>query len=120
MRKWEEEWKLRETKYNDASKEFTRLEDYVRKTEARNVELEKIVRTLQHKTNLLESESCLNDGVGRVASDGYSRPVHNSHAGTGRTHDTNNIGDMVRSSNSGTDQLIAGVREQVTQFIMKE
>ena len=76
------------------------------------------MHTLQRTINLLESESCLNDGVGHVASDGYSRPVHNSHASTRRIHGINNIGDMVNSSNSGTDQLIAGVRERVTQFIM--
>ena len=41
LRKWEEELKLREAKSNDMTKDFSRLEDYVRKTEARNVELEK-------------------------------------------------------------------------------
>ena len=52
LRKWEEELKLRETKCNDATKEFTRLEDYVRKTEARNVELEKTIM-VPYNVNLI-------------------------------------------------------------------
>ena len=56
--------KLREAK-NDLSKEFIRLEECICKTEARNVELEKTVRTMQRKINLLEYENSRGESVVR-------------------------------------------------------
>ena len=119
LRKWEEELKLREAKTNDITKEFSRLEEYVRKTEARNVELEKTVRTLQRKINLLEHDT------GR--EDTQSGDANTSNAtGSGHSHEYRQLNstkvsynhDHAGSSSLQSDQLIIGVREQVTQFIM--
>ena len=91
IRKWEEELKLREAKSNDVSKEFTRLEDYIRKTEARNIELEKTVRTMQRKINLLEYENSHGESGVReprevnptgTPSDSYTYTSHQSYART--------------------------------------
>ena len=120
LRKWEEELKLRETRCNELNKDFSRLEDYVGRTEARNVELEKTVRTLEHKIYFLESEPSVqrrgtvipvSNNVGSVSSstnklcDNPSRSV---------------IDDSKKSQDypGSTDQLIIGGRDQVTHYIM--
>ena len=54
LRKWEDELKLREAKLSGSDVDYKRMEDYVQKTEARNLELETIVRTLQRRISLLE------------------------------------------------------------------
>ena len=119
--KWEEELKLREAKSNDVSKEFTRLEEYIRKTEARNIELEKTVLTMQRKINLLEYENSHGESVVReptevnptgTPSDSHTYTNHQSYA---RTLPPNN---QTSPNSLSSDQLIIGVREQVTQFIM--
>ena len=119
LRKREEELKLRETRCNELNKDFSRLEDYVRRTEARNVELEKTVLTLERKIYVLEPEPsaqrrCIaipvSNDVGSVSStnkscDNPSRSV---------------IDDSMKSQDypGSTDQLIIGVRDQVTHYIM--
>ena len=56
LKKWEEDLKLREAKVTNSNVDSRRMEEYVYKTEARNVELEATVRTLQRKICLLENE----------------------------------------------------------------
>ena len=103
------------------SKEFTRLEEYIRNTEARNIELEKTVRTMQMKINLLEYENSHGESVVRepkevnptgTPSDSHTYTNHQSYA---RTLPPNN---QTSPNSLRSDQLIIGVREQVTQLIM--
>ena len=54
IRKWEVELKLREAKCTESYQGVSRLEDYVRKVEVRNVKLEGTVRTLKRKVDILE------------------------------------------------------------------
>ena len=120
LRKWEEELKLREAKSNDMTKDFSRLEDYVRKTEARNVELEKTVRTLQRKINLLEHEQSRGDS--RVGEINATETVNVDRAYTLPRNEAMRTSTCCQSSSSvlESDRLISGVREQVTQFILSK
>ena len=119
LRKWEEELKLRETRCNELNKGFSRLEDYVLRIEARNVELEKIVRTLERKIYVLESEPS-------AQRRGTAIPVSNdvgSVSSTNKSCDNPSrsvIDDSKKSQDypGSTDQLIIGVRDQVTHYIM--
>ena len=54
LKKREEELKLRETVLNDKEVDRRKLEDYLQRTEARNVEQEATIRTLYRKISLLE------------------------------------------------------------------
>ena len=56
LKKWEEDLKHREAKVTNSNVDSRRMEEFVSKTEVRNVELEAIVRTLQWKICLLENE----------------------------------------------------------------
>ena len=53
LKKWEEELKLREIQLNEKENDRRRLEDYLRKTEARNSELEATIRTLYRKMDVM-------------------------------------------------------------------
>ena len=122
LRKWEEELKLRESKCNDISKEFSHLEDYVRKTEARNVELEKTIRTLERKIHVLEcgsSSGRQNDEFASRRDESGDR--NSSGVCSDATRRTGACVTKVAHScpGTGTDKLIVGVRDQVTQFIIK-
>ena len=52
LKKWEEELKVREVKTDELENDRRRLEDYLCKTEARNVELEATVRRLQRRISI--------------------------------------------------------------------
>ena len=56
LKKWEEDLKLQDAKSSSKNDDSRQLEDYLQKTEARNVELEATVRTLQRKICLLEKK----------------------------------------------------------------
>ena len=119
LRKWEEELKLRETRCNERNKDFSQLEDYVRRTEARNVELEKTVGTLERKIYVLESEpSAQRIGIAIPVSNdvGSVSSTNKSHVNPFRSV----IDDSMKSQDypGSTDQLIIGVRDQVTHYIM--
>ena len=92
LKKWVNELKLREAKINENSSEIRRLQDYIQKVEARNHELETTIKTLYREINLLETEH------------------HNSPASTHINRPT--------TLSSNTDQLIIGVHDQVTRFLM--
>ena len=55
LKKWEEGLKVREAKLNNNSVDARRMEEYLSMTEARNVEHEDTVRTLQRKIFPLEN-----------------------------------------------------------------
>ena len=90
LKKWENVLKLRASKIDDSANETRRLQDYIQKLEARNHELETTIKTLQCKINLLETEQVIPEGCPK----------------------------MPMTVISDTDQLILGVREQVTKYVM--
>ena len=92
LKKWENELKLGEAKINENSSEIRRLQDYIQKVEARNYELETTIKTLYRKINLLETE--------------HHNPPSSTHINRPTTLSSN------------TDQLIIGVHNQVTRFLM--
>ncbi|MES9884384.1 MAG: hypothetical protein ABW185_26350 [Sedimenticola sp.] len=100
LKKWEEELKIREARNADTLNESKRLEEYLIRTEARNTELEKSVRTLQRKISLLESSE---------------RPSANQAPSQTNSKDQQYVtNDLVE------DELINGVRKQVTQFVLRK
>ena len=92
LKKWENELKLREAMIEDKTSETRRLQDYIQKLEARNCELETAVKTLRRKINLLETEG---------------------------SHSEENI-KLTTIQKSETDQLIFGVRERMTKFVLNK
>ena len=102
---------LREAMCNELNKAFSRLEDYVCRTEARNFELEKTTRTLKRKIYVLESEPSA-QCRGTVTRDSND---------VGRFSSTNNlcdnpsqcgvIDDSKKSQDypGSTDQLVIGL-----------
>ena len=91
LKKWENELKLREAKIEDKTSETRRQQD-IQKLEARNCELEITVKTLRRKINLLETEG--------------------SHS-----EESTKLTTIQKRE---TDQLILGVREQVTKFVLNK
>ena len=53
LNKWEEDLRVREAKASDLENDTRRLEDYINRTEARNLEPEKTVQTLHRRINLM-------------------------------------------------------------------
>ena len=47
LKKWEEDLKMQDAKAGSKNNDSRKLEDYLQRTEARNVELEATIRTLQ-------------------------------------------------------------------------
>ena len=92
LKKWENELKLKEAKITENASETRRLQDYIQKVEARNHELETTIKTLNRKINLLETDNHF--------------PKASAHT------------DSPTAVASNTDQLILGVRDQVTRFVM--
>ena len=92
LKKWENELKLREAKIEDKTSESRELQDYIQRLEARNCELETTVKTLRRIINLLETEG--------------------SHS-----EESTKLTTIQKSE---TDQLILGVREQVTKFVLNK
>lgn len=99
LKKWEEDLKIREQKNAETLKDHSRLEDYVNKTEARNHELEQTIRTLQRKIVVLESKPNTNESI--------QDKVYQTNIPT-------------TAGVTPSDELILGVREQVTRFILKK
>ncbi|MES9884979.1 MAG: hypothetical protein ABW185_29400 [Sedimenticola sp.] len=99
LKKWEDELKYREAKSLDLVNQCKRLEDYLAKTEARNVELDKTIRTLQRKISCLENDK---------------KTEPNEHNDATKHEITN------QNSTTTTDELIIGVREKVTQYILRK
>ena len=71
LTKWEEE--LREVQ-NEKENDRRRLEDYLQKTEARNVELEATIRTLYRTINMMANSNQLHPVNGPPQSQGCRTP----------------------------------------------
>lgn len=95
LKKWEDNLKLRESQISNVEVEFKRLEGFLEKTESRNQELEQTVKTLQRKIVLLESN--INNKGDNVL----------------------NVSPNDRKSDD-SDELIQGLRTQVTKFILNK
>lgn len=103
LKKWETELKVKDTEYADREKENRRLEDYLRKTEARNNELEHTVRTLNRRIDLLESASSNSSGEPKV------------NLPNARVQNT-----QQQSTQLGTEDLIHSVHGMVTKFVINK
>ncbi|MES9880812.1 MAG: hypothetical protein ABW185_08020, partial [Sedimenticola sp.] len=106
LRRWEDELKMREQKNAEVLKDHARLEEYTNKTEARNHELEQTIRTLQRKIVLLESKDNKTDTNACTSNNDTRNTCIPPHTQSVHT--------------SSNDELIIGVRDQVTQFIMRK
>ena len=103
LRKWEDELKVREAKCTESYQGVSRLEEYVRKVEARNQELQETIRTLKRKIDIQDSYTT-NSSSNDTTENLY------------RDHNTSRKTDPLYESNS----LILGVQNQVTNFIMRK
>lgn len=101
LRKWEEELKIREAKCTEAYQGVSRLEDYVRKVEARNLELQETIRTLKRKIDTQTIDR--DNGSTNDTSENLS-------------YNCNIKSDTLYDSN----KLILGVQNQVTNFILRK
>ena len=123
LKKWEEDLKLQEARTGSKNVDSRKLEDYLQKTEARNVELEATIRTLQRKICLLEKDNPILanvtgppgiDNLGpsqMIGSAGHSE-VSYSNGGASKPAE-----DPVCKSNN---ELIRGIHKQVTSFVLKK
>ena len=98
LKKKEDELNLKESKLWDSKNEKLRLESYIQKIESRNDELDQTVRMLRNKIKILEE---------RTNPDFHER---------GASNEQTKSSDTMYSRN--TDQLVLGVQEKVTQFVM--
>ena len=103
LRKWEEELRIREAKCTETYQGVTKLEEYVRKVEARNQELHETIRTLKRKIETHDTYT-INSSANTITEN--------------LPHEQNvtNRPDPLYDSN----KLILGVQNQVTNFIMRK
>ena len=122
LKKWEEDLKLREAKVTNRNVDSRRMEEYVSKTEACNVELEATVRTLKRKICLLENEVS-NLAANRPApgdkfnsSSNYADPplLINSSSNQHSADCSNN------AYTKETNDLVLGIQQQVTRFVLNK
>ena len=123
LKKWEEDLKIREAKLNNNSVDARRMEEYLSRTEARNVELEDTVRTLQRKIFLLENEFG-NLQKGSMAStdrfDVSSTAFNTANMpAQGPTNDYQDAGQQFLH-NKETNDLVIGLHQQVTRFVLNK
>ena len=114
---------VREAKLNNNSVDVRRMEDYLSRTEAHNVELEDTVRTLQRKIYRLEIElgnlqkrsmaSTDRVGVSSTAFDTANMPTQ------GPTNNYQDAGQQF-SHNKETNDLVIGLYQQVTRFVLNK
>ncbi|MCG7876963.1 MAG: hypothetical protein N0C90_11605 [Candidatus Thiodiazotropha endolucinida] len=119
IKKREEELDMQEAKSSTRGDASRRLEEYLQKTEARNVELEATIRTLQRKICLLEKESpteVLNSGPPgvNVASDSQ-RNGPGGHFDHSQTNMSGRFEDPMTKMNC---ELMKGIHRQVTSFVL--
>ena len=109
---------MREAKTTDFENDKRRLVDYLNKTEAGNLELEKTVRTLQRRINLLEVSANDKDGFSSTSMDqeptqqsapsSQSQPKHSHHRSTR---------PLFTKAN---EDLIYGIHNQVSKFVLQK
>ena len=98
LRKKEEQLKLKEVAINDTMTEKTRILDRMYKAEARNLEMEHTVKNFQNRIEMLESRKTLQGDGGNF----HSIPKKDENSCPTREN----------------DDLILGIREKVTKFIL--
>lgn len=96
LRKWEESLKLKESKQTDQDKDKQKFLEYINKLEARNDELSMTVSTLQRRIDVLEN------------------PLAKSEIKAG-----NKEPQRSTAHREEVDDLIIGVRERVTRFLLR-
>ena len=122
LKKWEEDLKLREAKVANSNVDSRRMEEYVSKTEARNVELEATVRTLQRKICLLENEVS-NLAANRPAPGNKFKSSSNYADPPLLINGSSNQHSADRSNNAytkETNDLVLGIQQQVTRFVLNK
>ena len=121
IKKREEELDMQEAKFGTKGDDSRRLEDYLQKTEARNVELEATIRTLQRKICLLEKESpsvAMSSGPPGVNRINYSQSNGpDGHLDHSQTNFINRYEDPMNKLNC---ELMRGIHKQVTSFVLKK
>lgn len=95
LKKKEEQLKIKEAMLNDDSKEKEKILERLFKAENRNLELELTVKTLNRRISLLEEQ-----------------PKHPMTEQASSKHSN--------SSNGSTDELITGVRDKVTRYVLSK
>ena len=113
---------LREAKVTNSNVDSRRMEEYVYKTEARNVELEATVRTLQRQICLLENE--VSNLVANHPASGDKFNSSTNHAdppllinGSSNQHSAD------RSNNAytkETNDIVFGIQQQVTRIVLNK
>ena len=130
LRKWEEELKQREANVNNTGTDQRRLEDYLQKTEARNLELEATVRTLQRRICLLEqSPYPLYRGNMKPES---KQQTENPNCDSSHVNSSTNTSQRAQQSSknppsvmsttvtSQKEELISGIHSQVTSYTLRK
>ena len=124
LKKWEEDLKLQEARTGSKNVDSRKLEDYLQKTEARNVELEATIRTLQRKICLqVEKDNpILANVTGPPGIDNLGPSQKIDGAGQYEVSYPNggafkSVEDPVCKSNN---DLIRGIHKQVTSFVLKK
>ena len=132
LRKWEDELKQRESRLSNYEVDYKRMEDYLQKTEARNLELESTVRTLQRRISVLEQNPGPSQNQMHMNA-APSFPTMKVPQGAMREDNrTNNLNHGVphattrdpHSSHTTTrdphSSLIKGLHQQVTGFRLRK
>ena len=118
---------MREFRLLEQNKKKRRLEDYMNKVEARNNELQHTVRTLERRISILE-----HDGVVTNASESINQAqkylftfirAKNRHEYMKQNSNNQSYSRLASETfqslnNGNTYKLVAGVRDQVTSFIL--
>ena len=121
LRKWEEELKLRETLLSDKEVDRKKLEDYLQKTEARNVEYEATIRTLYRKISLLEDNSSSTQPLNHSGESHFiSQPSHARVETSMQQTAENPVNYMQNNLNNPNYVLINGIHQQVTNYVLKK
>ena len=129
LKKWEEEFKLRETILNDKEVYRKKLEDYLQRTDARNVEQEATIRTLYRKISLLEGNG--NQAPLSNGSSGYGMgpsPISvdfqhiepNVRNRMQQNETIHNYNMPASKPNTQNFDLINGIQQQVTSFVLEK
>ena len=129
LRKWEEELKQREeANVNNSGTDQRRLEDYLQKTQARNLELEATVRTLQ-LCLLEQSPYPLYRGNMKPES---KQQTENPNCDSSHVNSSTNTSQRAQLSSknppsvmsttvtSQKEELISGIHSQVTSYILRK
>ncbi|MCG7868272.1 MAG: hypothetical protein JAY74_18145, partial [Candidatus Thiodiazotropha taylori] len=127
LKKWEEELKIREAKTAELEGDKSRLEDYICKTEARNVELEATIRTLQRRISVLENRKA--DDIPNSSSQihkNFQNPIFPGLSTHNDQHPNQNYyyppqeAQSTSSAMRANEELLYGIQQQVNRFILQK